>query len=66
MTKYILSSGTSVVCKILENEQFTAVKVTNKVDKAILFDTIGEAMLNASKVNELLGTHSYRVIAIET
>ncbi len=65
MTKYIISSGASVVCEISEMEQSTAVKVTNETDKAISFDTIGEAMLNASKVNEILGTHGYRVMSIE-
>lgn len=64
MTKYILSSGTSVVCKILETE--TIIEITDNIDKAILYDTIGDAMRNATKVNELLGTYSYRVIAIET
>lgn len=62
MTKYILSSGTSVVCKILETETI----ITDNIDKALLYDTIGDAMRNATKVNELLGTYSYRVIAIET
>lgn len=57
MIKYIISSGTSVVCEFLENEPFTAIKITNEIDKAISFDTIGEAMLKASKVNSTLGSH---------
>lgn len=65
MIKYIISSGTSVVSEILETEQVTAVKVTNEADKALSFNTIGEAMLNASKVNKIIGAHSYRAITIE-
>lgn len=45
--------------------QSTAVKITNEADKAISFNTIGEAMLNASKVNKILGTHGYRAMPIE-
>lgn len=65
MIKYIISSGTSVVCELLEMEQSTAVKVTNEAGKALSFNTIGEAMLNASKVNKILGTHGYRAMPIE-
>lgn len=65
MTKYIISSGVSVVYEILEMKQSTAVKVTNEADKALSFTTIGEAMLNASKVNKILGTHGYRAMSIE-
>ena len=65
MTKYIISSGTSVVCELLENGQTTTVKMTNEVDKSLRFDTIGEAMLHASKVNKILGTNSYRAMPIE-
>ena len=46
-------------------KQSTAVKVTNEADKAISFNTIGEAMLNASKVNKILGTHGYQAMPIE-
>lgn len=65
MTKYIISSGTSVVCELLEMEQTTAVKVTTEADKAVVFDTIGEAMLKASQVNNILGTHGYKVMPVE-
>lgn len=65
MTKYIISSGTSVVCELLENHQFTAVKVTNDATKAVSFDTIGEAMLKASTVNNTLGSHDYCAMPIE-
>ena len=65
MTKYIISSGTSVVSEILETEQITTVRVTNEADKAISFDTIGEAMFKAVRVNKILGSHSYREIPVE-
>lgn len=65
MTKYIISSGTSVVCELLENEQIASVKVTNEADKALIFDTIGKAMLEASKINKILGSHHYRAMPIE-
>ena len=65
MTKYIISSGTSVVSEILETEQITAVRVTNEADKAISFDTMGEAMRYAVKVNKILAGANYRAMAIE-
>lgn len=65
MTKYIISSGTSVVCELLEDEQLTTIKVTNNASKAISFNTIGEAMFNTSKVNNILGLHCYRAMPVE-
>lgn len=65
MIKYIISSGTSVVCELIEMKQSTSIKVTNEADNALSFNTIGEAMFNASKVNKILGTHGYRVMSVE-
>lgn len=65
MTKYIISSRTSVVSKILETEQITTIMVTNEADKAISFNTIGEAMSKAAKVNKILSSHCYRAIPVE-
>lgn len=65
MTKYIISSGSSVVGELLENKQLASVRVTNEADKAMTFDTIGEAMLEASKINKILGSHHYRAMPIE-
>ena len=65
MTKYIISSGTSVVSELLEIEQSVTVTVTNEADKALSFNTIGEAMLEASKINKILGSHHYRAMPIE-
>ncbi len=65
MTKYIISSGISVVSEILETGQITVIRVTNEADKATSFDTIGEAMSKAAEVNKILGTHGYRAMSIE-
>lgn len=65
MTKYIISSGTSVVSELLENGETISVQVTNEAEKAIFFDTIGKAMLEASKVNKTLGSHHYMAMPVE-
>lgn len=66
MTKYILSSGSSVI------SDMTTVKgtlvdytTTNVSEQAVQFETIGEAMEAASKVNEILGQALYRVVPID-
>lgn len=65
MTKYILSSGSSVI------SDMTTVKgtlvdytTTNVSEQAVQFETIGKAMEAASKVNEILGQALYRVVPI--
>lgn len=65
MTKYIISSGTSIISKLTDKEQFTTIEATNEVEKALTFDTIGEAMKNASKVNNLLGSFKFTINSIE-
>lgn len=65
MTKYIISSGTSIVNEILENQEFVAVKISNKPSEAVQFNTIGDAMREASKVNKILGSAAYRAAPIE-
>ena len=66
MTKYILSSGSSVI------SDMTTVKgtlidytTTNVPEQAVQFETIGKAMEAASKVNEILGQALYRVVPID-
>lgn len=66
MTKYILSSGSSVI------SDMTTVKgtlvdytTTNVSEQAVQFETIGKAMEAASKVNEILGQALYRVVPID-
>ena len=51
MTKYIISSGASVVSELLEMEQSTAVKVTNEADKALSFNTRSDAKCFESEQN---------------
>lgn len=65
MTKYIMSSGTSVIGEVLEQKEFTAVKITDDASKAIQFETIGEAMSKADRVNKILGAAVYRAVSIE-
>lgn len=66
MTKYILSSGSSVI------SDMTTVKgtlvnytTTNVSEQAVRFETIGEAMKTASAVNKILGQALYRVVPID-
>lgn len=65
MTKYIISNGHSVVSCTLEDTTQNAVEVTTKEELSIKYDTIGEAMRYAVKVNEILGGAHYRVMSIE-
>ena len=66
MTKYILSSGLSIISKIptFESPQLSY-SITNVIEHAIQFDTIGEAMKVASKINEMLKYASYKVVSVE-
>lgn len=65
MIKYIISSGTSIVNELLENQEYVAVRITNNPSEAIRFDTIGDAMREASKVNKILGSSTYRALSVE-
>ena len=65
MTKYIISNGFSVVTMLAEDSEKTSVELTTKVENSIKFDTIGEAMYIASKVNEILGGTNYHALSIE-
>ena len=65
MTKYIISNGFSVVTMLAEDSEKTSVELTTKVENSIKFDTIGEAMYIASKVNKILGGTNYHALPIE-
>ena len=66
MTKYILSSGFSVISEIPTfTDQQLSYSITNVMEHATQFNTIGEAMRIASKVNEILGHASYKAVPIE-
>lgn len=58
MIKYVISSGHSVITKLTDTEAI----FSNITDKALKFDTIGEAMRIAAKVNDLLGSSTFKVI----
>ena len=60
MTKYILSSGYSVI-----SSTDSGYAISNTPEHAVQFGSIGEAMTAASKVNNLLGAATYRAISIE-
>lgn len=66
MTKYILSSGSSVISDIITVKGTLVSYITTNVsEQAVQFETIGEAMKVASKVNEILGQALYRVVPID-
>lgn len=61
--KYIISSGTSVVSKIIEEESsYTA--ITDNPSSAKSYDTFGDAMNDCIKVNNLIGSSSFKVMTI--
>ncbi len=66
MTKYIISSGTSVISQIptVESGRINY-SLSNAAEDAATFDTIGNAMREAAKVNQVLGSSTYRVLSIE-
>ena len=65
MTKYIITNGLSVVSCTLENPTLTSLEVTTEEKNSIKFDTMGEAMRYAVKVNKILAGANYRAMAIE-
>ena len=65
MIKYIITNGHSVVSCTLENPTLLSLEVTTEDKNSIKFDTMGEAMHMASKVNKILGGANYRALAIE-
>lgn len=65
MTKYIITNGHSVVSCTLEDSTQNVVEITTKEELSIKYDTIGEAMRYAIKVNKILGGTHYYVIPIE-
>lgn len=56
MIKYIISSGNSVINTITDE-----ISVTIDTNKALKFDTFGDAMRSAIKVNEQIGKPIYKV-----
>ncbi len=64
MTKYIISSGKSVVTELLDNQNISGVKLTNLINDALMFDTIGAAMKKAVIVNNILGTSISHLLTV--
>lgn len=65
MTKYILSSGSSVISDMITVKgTLVSYITTNIAEQAVQFETIGKAMEAASKVNEILGQALYRAVPI--
>ena len=66
MTKYILSSGSSVISDMVTVKgTLVGYTTTNVAEQAVQFETIGETMEAASKVNEILGQALYRAVPID-
>ena len=66
MTKYILSSGSSVISDMTTvKDTLVNYTTTNVSEQAVQFETIGEAMKAASEVNKILGQALYRVVPID-
>ena len=66
MTKYILSSGSSLISDMTTvKDVLVGYSTTNVAEQAVQFSTIGEAMKTASEVNEILGQALYRVVPID-
>lgn len=61
MNKYIISTGLSVVSEINPDNYV----ITTDSEKAVSFDAIGDAMLEASKLNKILNSPTFRVMSIE-
>lgn len=61
MIKYILTTEKAVV-NLINNE---IVKMSQDTTNAIKYNTIGEAMKDASQVNKVLGHFCCKVISIE-
>lgn len=62
MIKYTITSGKSII----ESFNDTDVKITKDINKALLFDKIGDAIATASQVNKTINSNIYRIISIET
>lgn len=61
--KYIISSGTSVVSKIIEEESFYTA-ITDNSSSAKSYDTFGDAMKDCIKINNLIGSSLFKVMTI--
>lgn len=65
MIKYLITTGASTIVELSETEQYAAVKFSNNVKEATLYDTIGDAMKIAVEANNILGNAVCKVEPID-
>lgn len=63
MEKYVVTSGNIVIIRWSEDANGITFEASNK-HAPIKFKTIGEAMTIASKVNNLIGSNSFKIVSI--
>ncbi len=59
---YILTTGPKGFIKVLDNEEII---ISPDYNKATQYQTAGDAMKAAAKVNVALGTHAVKFISVE-
>lgn len=64
MTKYIISTGESIVEKLTITNNITTVTIST-TNSPLFFNTIGEAMKAASIVNKLIKSNTFKVLPIK-
>lgn len=64
MTKYIITSGKSVVSTFKECPDGTSVEISTK-NPPLASEKIGEAINLAQKINSILNTNSFRVMSVD-
>lgn len=64
MTKYVISSGKSILKSIKEDGEHTSIILTTK-NEGMLIDSAGEAMKMAEKVNKLVGLPTFMIVSTE-
>ena len=62
MDKFVLTTGSAVAVELVETADFTAVKFQTNNCVPISYETIGEAMKAATKINQILGNPICKVI----
>lgn len=58
---YILTTGPKGFIKVLDNEEIV---ISPDYNKATRYQTMGDAMKTAVKVNTALGTHAVKFISV--
>lgn len=63
--KYIISSGTSIISEIYFTLGESKIVITDNSDKALKYNTFGDAMKDCIKINNLIGKDIFKVMSIE-